>query len=102
MREVLHVDQVAHACEYFLRKKTNKSLINIGSHVEMTIKDYANLIRKKIDNSVLIKFDNNKKLDGIKRKKLNISLANQYGWTSDMNFSNELDKTIKDFITSQK
>ena len=60
-----------------LRKKTNKSLINIGSHVEMTIKDYANLIRK-IDNSVLIKFDNNKKLDGIKRKKLNISLANQY------------------------
>ena len=102
LREVLHVDQVANACEFFLRKKTDKSLINIGSHVEMTIKDYANQIREKIDNSVLIKFDNNKKLDGIKRKKLNISLANQYGWTSDMNFSNELDKTIKDFITSQK
>ena len=102
LREVLHVDQVANACEYFLRKKTNKSLINIGSHVEMTIKDYANLIRKKIDNSVLIKFDNNKKLDGVKRKKLNVSLANQYGWTSDMNFSNVLDKTIKDFIISQR
>ena len=102
LREVLHVDQVANACEFFLRKKTYKSLINIGSHVEMTIKDYANQIREKIDNSVLIKFDNNKKLDGVKRKKLNVSLANQYGWTSDMNFSNVLDKTIKDFIISQR
>ena len=102
LREVLHVDQVANACEYFLRKKTNKSLINIGSNVEMTIKEYANLIRKKIDNSVSIKFDNNKKLDGIKRKKLNVSLATQYGWTSDMNFLNMLNKTIKDFIISQK
>ena len=102
LREVLHVDQVANACEFFLRKKTDKSLINIGSHVEMTIKDYSNQIREKIDNSVLIKFDNNKKLDGVKRKKLNVSLANQYGWTSDMNFSNVLDKTIKDFIISQR
>ena len=102
LREVLHVDQVANACEFFLRKKTDKSLINIGSHVEMTIKDYANQIREKIDNSVLIKFDNNKKLDGVKRKKLNVSLANQYGWTSDMNFSNVLDITIKDFIISQR
>ena len=102
LREVLYVDQVANACEYFLRKKTNKSLINIGSNVEMTIKEYANLIRKKIDNSVLIKFDNNKKLDGVKRKKLNVSLATQYGWTSDMNFSNMLNETIKDFIISQK
>ena len=41
----------------------------------MTIKEYANLIKKKIDPSVKIKFDNNIKLDGVKRKKLNISLA---------------------------
>ena len=68
----------------------------------MTIKEYANLIRKKIDNSVSIKFDNNKKLDGIKRKKLNVSLATKYGWTSDMNFLNMLNKTIKDYIISQK
>ena len=102
LREVLYVDQVANACEYFLRKKTNKSLINIGSNIEMTIKEYANLIRKKIDNSVSIKFDNNKKLDGIKRKKLNVSLATKYGWTSDMNFLNMLNKTIKDYIISQK
>ena len=47
LREVLHVDEVANACEFFLRKKTKKSLINIGSPVEMSIKNYANLIKKK-------------------------------------------------------
>ena len=34
----------------------------------MTIKDYALQIRNKIDPTVLIKFDKNKKMDGVKRK----------------------------------
>tara|TARA_B100000579_G_scaffold235801_1_gene193388 strand:- start:977 stop:1909 length:933 start_codon:yes stop_codon:yes gene_type:complete len=97
LREVLYVDEVAEACEYFLKKKTNSSLINIGSTIEMSIKDYANKIKNKIDPSVLIKFNKDKKLDGVYRKKLNISLANQNGWKTKMNFEDALDRTIKDF-----
>jgi len=97
LREVLYVDEVAKACEYFLRKKTNSSLINIGSSVEMSIKDYANKIKNKIDPSVLIKFNNNQKLDGVKRKKLNNSLANYNGWKTNMNLDEALDRTIQDF-----
>ena len=102
LREILYVDEVAEACEYFLKKKTNRSLINIGSPVEMTIKDYALKVKKKIDSKVLIKFDNNIKLDGVKRKKLDISLAAQYGWRAKMNFSKALDRTIEDFKNSLK
>ena len=102
LREVLHVDEVAEACEFFLRKKTNYSLINIGSSIEMSIKEYANKIKNKIDPSILIKFDNNKKLDGVKRKKLDISLAKKNGWKTKMNFSEALDKTIKDFKKKYK
>tara|TARA_B100000965_G_C19505316_1_gene719352 strand:+ start:91 stop:1023 length:933 start_codon:yes stop_codon:yes gene_type:complete len=97
LREVLYVDEVAEACEYFLKKKTNSSLINIGSTIEMSIKDYANKIKNKIDPSVLIKFNKDKKLDGVYRKKLNISLANQNGWKTKMNFEDALNRTIKDF-----
>ena len=100
LREILYVDEVAEACEYFLKKKTDKSLINIGSPVEMTIKDYAFKVKNKIDPKVLIKFDNNIKLDGVKRKKLDISLAARYGWKAKMNFSKALDKTIEDFKNS--
>ena len=102
LREVLYVDDVAKACEFFLRKKTKKSLINIGSPIEMTIKDYANYIKNKIDPNVLVKFNNNKKLDGVMRKKLNISLAHRYGWRSKMNFSKVLDEIIEDFKISYK
>ena len=100
LREVLHVDEVANACEFFLRKKIKNSLINIGSPIEMSIKNYANLIKNKIDTEVMIKFDNNKKLDGVMRKKLNLSLANSHGWKSKMNFSKALDEIIEDFKNS--
>ena len=100
LREVLYVDDVAKACEFFLRKKIKKSLINIGSPIEMTIKDYANHIKKNIDPNIKIKFDNNKKMDGVKRKKLNISLANKYGWKSKMNFKKVLKEIINDFRNS--
>ena len=100
LREVLYVDEVANACEFFLRKKTKKSLINIGSNVEMSIKNYANLVKKKIDPRVLIKFDNDKNLDGVMRKKLNLTLARSYGWKSKMNFSKVLDEIIRDFQNS--
>ena len=63
----------------------------------MNIKDYAIKIKNKIDPNVLIKFNNDKNLDGVKRKKLDISLATKYGWTSKMNFNTALDNTIKDF-----
>ena len=102
MREVLYVDEVADACEFFLRKKVKKTLINIGSNTEMTINEYANLIKKKIDHEVMIKFNKDKKLDGVMRKKLNLSLANQYGWKSKMNFSKVIDKIIEEFKKSQK
>ena len=36
------------------------------------------------------------------RKKLNLSLAIQYGWKSKMNFSNVIDKTIEEFKNSQR
>ena len=102
LREVLHVDEVADACEFFLRKKVKKTLINIGSNTEMTINEYASFIKKKIDPEVMIKFNNDKKLDGVMRKKLNLSLANQYGWKSKMNFSKVIDKIIEEFKESQK
>ena len=97
LREVLYVDEVAEACDFYLKKKYFSPLINIGSPIEMTIKDYAIKIKNKIDPTVIIKFDNNKKIDGVKRKKLDISLAKKNGWVSKMNFNTALNKTIKDF-----
>jgi len=68
----------------------------------MTIKEYANIVKKSIDSSVLIKFDNNKKIDGVKRKKLDTTLANKNGWKTKMNFLKALKETIKDYKNFHK
>ena len=97
LREILYVDEAAKACEFFLKKKTKSSLINVGSPIEMSIKDYANEVKNIIDPTVKIEFDKDIKLDGIKRKKLDTSLATRNGWKAEMNFSKSLLKTIENF-----
>ena len=97
LREILYVDEAAKACEFFLKKKTKSSLINVGSPIEMSIKDYANEVKNINDPTVKIEFDKDIKLDGIKRKKLDTSLATRNGWKAEMNFSKSLLKTIENF-----
>ena len=97
LREVLYVDEVAYASEYFLKKNISHEIINIGSSTEMSIREYAKKIRNLIDPNVIIKFNNNKNLDGVKRKKLDILLARKYGWSEKMGFYTALNKTIEDF-----
>ena len=97
LREVLYVDEVAYASEYFLKKNISHEIINIGSSTEMSIREYAKKIKNLIDPNVIIKFNNNKNLDGVKRKKLDILLARKYGWSEKMGFYTALNKTIEDF-----
>tara|TARA_B110000238_G_C16136995_1_gene444214 strand:+ start:1373 stop:2329 length:957 start_codon:yes stop_codon:yes gene_type:complete len=97
-REFIYVDDIADACIFFMNKKVNHALINIGSEEENTIKEMAKKVAKKIGNNIKIKFDNNKKMDGTPRKILNCSLAKSYGWKKKFNFDKALDITLNDFI----
>ena len=102
LREILYVDEVADACEHFLKLKNSPLIINIGSKTEMSIKDYAKEIRNKIDKKVKILFNKNKKIDGVKRKKLDTNLAKINGWESKMHFRDAIDRTIEDFKKNYK
>ena len=55
------------------------------------------IIRCLAHNKKVIAFDKDIKLDGIKRKKLDTSLATRNGWKAEMNFSKSLLKTIENF-----
>ena len=74
LREVIYVDDLAEAIIYFLNKKTKHSLINIGSGIEKSIKEYALLIAKILNIKLSIKYKN-KDLIGTPRKILDSSLA---------------------------
>ena len=98
-REVIHVDDLANACVYFMNKKTKHSLINIGTGVDYNIKYYANLMRKIIlpNRKILIEYDNSKP-NGTPRKVLDVSLAKKYGWKYNINLKDAIIKTYKSYL----
>lgn len=97
-REFIHVDDLAAACIYFMKKKTKHSIINIGTGKDYTIEYYANFISKIILNkSVKIKYDKSKP-NGVKRKVLDISLAKNYGWKPKIDLKNSIIKTYNSYL----
>jgi GDP-L-fucose synthase len=99
-REMMYSADLAEACIYFMNKKTKESLINIGSGVELSIKQYAEFIAKKLHYKVKFKFDKSKK-DGSPRKILNLSIANKYKWKAKTSLEEGFKKTYSSFLKKQ-
>ncbi len=98
-REIIHVDDIADACVFFMKKKTKHTLINIGTGVDFSIKHYAKLITKLIlKKKIIIKYDKSKP-NGIARKLMDISLAKSYGWKSKINLKDSILKTYKSYLS---
>ena len=98
-REVIHVDDLADACIFFMKKKTKEFLINIGTGRDFTIKYYLELIAKVIlgNNKLIIKYDKTKP-NGVFRKVMDVSLAKKYGWKSKINLKQSIKMTYESFL----
>jgi len=96
-REMMYVDNLADACIYFLNKKTNETLINIGSGFEEKIIDYVKFIMKKINFDAKIKLDKTKP-NGTPRKIIDSSLALKYGWKAMIDLEKGFELTYADFL----
>jgi GDP-L-fucose synthase len=84
-RELVFSEDIADAVVYFLNKRTKHSLINIGSGIEKTIKQYAKFVLDYLNLDIKILLDKSKP-DGVKRKILDISVAKSYGWHPKTDF----------------
>ena len=101
-REIIYVDDLANAIIYFINKKINHSIINIGTSHEFTIKEIAEKIVKILNLKIKIRFNNISKYDGVKSKVLNTSLAKSYGWKPKITFEQAILETYKDLIKNYK
>jgi GDP-L-fucose synthase len=102
-REVIHVDDIANACIYFMNKKKKPTLINIGTGKDYTITYYAKLIAKTIlpKKKIIIKYDLSKP-NGIKRKVMDVSLASMHGWRYKISLKKAILSTYRSFKTENK
>ncbi len=100
-RELIFVDDIADACIFFMNKKINESLINIGTGKDMRIKDYVKFLMSKFNIKLNVKY-NLSKPDGVYRKVLDVTKANKYGWKANISLDEGFDITYKSFIQKNK
>ncbi len=101
-RELIYVDDLADAIVFFMNKKTKHTLINIGTSKDYSIKQISNKIIKILNFNLKIKFNNNSKFDGVKRKVLSTKLANSYGWRPKIKFDKAIIETYRDLEKNYK
>ena len=96
-REIMHVDDLADACVYFMNKKTKHSIINIGTGKDFSINYYAKLISKLLlQKKIKISYDKTKP-NGVLRKVMDVSLAKKYGWKYKIKLEDAILSTYNSF-----
>lgn len=98
-REFLHVDDAAMSCYFLMQKYDSPEIINIGSGLDYSIKEMAEMIKKITKCNGKIFFDESKP-DGTPRKLLNIDKIKKIGWDANIDLETGLTSTYADFISN--
>jgi GDP-L-fucose synthase len=98
-REFLHVDDLAEACLFLMNEYDNKEIINVGTGVDLSIKDLAMLIKRCIGFLGDLIFDPQQP-DGTPRKLLDTSKINQLGWSAKIELEDGVKEVCRQFELS--
>lgn len=103
-REFLFSDDLADACIFYMnidKRKIDNSHVNIGTGIDITIKELAELICDVAGYDGKLFFNSNMP-DGTPQKLLDVSKINSYGWNAKTSLKEGLNKTIDWFNSSEK
>jgi GDP-L-fucose synthase len=96
-REFVHVDDVVNGLIFLMKDKIQCEIINLGTGEDITIKDLANLIAKKLDFKGDFQWDGAKS-EGVSQRLCNISKLKERGFEPKINLDLGLDRTIQEYI----
>ncbi len=86
LREFLHIDDLADACFYLMLHYNEPSLVNIGTGVDLSIKELALMVKKIVGYEGELTWDVTKP-DGTPRKLLDVSKLHNLGWKHKIELS---------------
>ena len=101
MREFLFVDDLADAVLYSLENKFQDNLYNIGTGVDLTIKELAETIQKTVGHTGDIIWDSSKP-DGTPRKLMDVSKMESVGWKAKISLEEGIERTYNWFLDHQE
>ena len=83
MREFLHVDDLADACLFLMEHYSDDMHINVGTGVDLSIRELAEKVRDVVNPQAKLVFDRSKP-DGTPRKVLDVSRLRNLGWVAHL------------------
>jgi GDP-L-fucose synthase len=99
MRELLHVDDLADACVFLMKHYSHDSHINVGTGVDITIRELADTVRDVVYPAAQLRFDTSKP-DGTPRKVLDVDRLGELGWRASIAFRDGLEATYRWYLDS--
>jgi GDP-L-fucose synthase len=97
MREFLHVDDLGQAVLFALNNKLEEHLYNVGTGVDLTIKELAELIQSTVGHQGKIVWDTTKP-DGTPKKLMDNSKILRHGWSSLIQLKDGIQRTYDWFF----
>ncbi|MGE0000146.1 MAG: GDP-L-fucose synthase family protein [Ilumatobacteraceae bacterium] len=100
MREFLHVDDLADACLHLMEHYSDASHINVGTGVDLSIRELAEKVRDLVHPDAELVFDTTKP-DGTPRKVLDVSRLRATGWSPTITLDEGIATTYRWFLGQQ-
>ena len=94
MREFLHVDDMADGCVFLMEKDIGDGIYNIGTGIDLTIREAAETIKEVVGYKGEFSFDTNMP-DGTLRKLLDVSRMAELGWKANYSLKEGLAQTYQ-------
>jgi len=96
-REFLHVEDLADAVVYTIENKLEDNLFNVGTGVDLSIQELAEIIQKTVGHTGEIIWDATKP-DGTPRKLMDVSKLSKAGWNAKIKLEDGIRQTYTWFL----
>ena len=99
LREFLYVDDLANLCVFLMNHYSGNETVNAGTGKEISIKDLTALVAKVVGYEGEIEWDASKP-NGTPRKLLDVSKAQNMGWTYKTELEDGIKLSYQDFLNN--
>lgn len=96
-REFLHCDDLADACLFLLDNFSEPGPLNVGTGIDLTIRELAETVRDVVGFEGELRFDASKP-DGTPRKLMDVTRLNQAGWQAKIGLREGIETTYQWFL----
>lgn len=100
-REFLHVDDLADACVFLMQNYDSPEIVNVGTGVDLSIRDLAYIIKKEVGYEGEIVFDAAYP-DGTPKKQLDTTVINKLGWYPKIQLEDGIRQVCKDYANESR